>query len=144
MAILLGCDSVHLEYPTKLVLGDVTLGVFEGDRVGIVGRNGDGKSSLLRVLAGVQEPDAGRVTRTRGVEVGLLGQRDQLSDDETVHHAVGSSPMSPGKGSWASFRAASADGWTWPGSSWALGTCSRSTSRPTIWTCGPLTGLPTT
>lgn len=88
MAILLGCDSVHLEYPTKLVLGDVTLGVFEGDRVGIVGRNGDGKSSLLRVLAGVQEPDAGRVTRTRGVEVGLLGQRDQLSDDETVHHAV--------------------------------------------------------
>ena len=88
MAILLGCDSVHLEYPTKLVLGDVTLGVFEGDRVGIVGRNGDGKSLLLRVLAGVQEPDAGRVTRTRGVEVGLLGQRDQLSDDETVHHAV--------------------------------------------------------
>ena len=88
MAILLGCDSVHLEYPTKLVLGDVTLGVFEGDRVGIVGRNGDGKSSLLRVLAGVQEADAGRVTRTRGVEVGLLGQRDQLSDDETVHHAV--------------------------------------------------------
>ena len=88
MAILLGCDSVHLEYPTKLVLGDVTLGVFEGDRVGIVGRNGDGKSSLLRVLAGVQEADAGRVTRTRGVEMGLLGQRDQLSDDETVHHAV--------------------------------------------------------
>lgn len=88
MAILLGCDSVHLEYPTKLVLGDVTLGVFEGDRVGIVGRNGDGKSSLLRVLAGVQEADAGRVTRTRGVEVGLLGQRDQLSDDETVRHAV--------------------------------------------------------
>ena len=88
MAILLGCDSVHLEYPTKLVLGDVTLGVFEGDSVGIVGRNGDGKSSLLRVLAGVQEADAGRVTRTRGVEVGLLGQRDQLSDDETVHHAV--------------------------------------------------------
>lgn len=88
MAILLGCDSVHLEYPTKLVLGDVTLGVFEGDRVGIVGRNGDGKSSLLRVLAGVQEADAGRVTRTRGVEVGLLGQRDQLSDDETVYHAV--------------------------------------------------------
>ena len=88
MAILLGCDSVHLEYPTKLVLGDVTLGVFEGDRVGIVGRNGDGKSSLLRVLAGVQEADGGRVTRTRGVEVGLLGQRDQLSDDETVYHAV--------------------------------------------------------
>lgn len=88
MAILLGCDSVHLEYPTKLVLGDVTLGVFEGDRVGIVGRNGDGKSSLLRVLAGVQEADAGRVTRTRGVEVGLLGQRDQLLDDETVYHAV--------------------------------------------------------
>ena len=88
MAILLGCDSVHLEYPTKLILGDVTLGVSEGDRIGIVGRNGDGKSSLLRVLAGALEPDDGRVTRRRDVTVGLLAQRDELDDAATVHRAV--------------------------------------------------------
>ena len=88
MAILLGCDSVHLEFPTKLILGNVTLGVDEGDRIGIVGTNGDGKSTLLSVLAGTLEPDEGRVTHRRDVHVGLLGQRDSLDSDDTVHHAV--------------------------------------------------------
>lgn len=88
MAFLLGCDSVHLEFPTKLILGNVTLGVDEGDRIGIVGTNGDGKSTLLSVLAGTLEPDEGRVTHRRDVHVGLLGQRDSLDSDDTVHHAV--------------------------------------------------------
>ena len=88
MAILLGCDSVHLEYPTKLIARDVTLGVNEGDRIGIVGKNGDGKSSLLGVLSGEIEPDAGRVTRRRDVTVGVLGQRDALDNASTVHRAV--------------------------------------------------------
>ncbi|MDO4437101.1 MAG: ABC-F family ATP-binding cassette domain-containing protein [Coriobacteriaceae bacterium] len=88
MAILLGCDSVHLEFPTKLIADNVTLGVNEGDRIGIVGKNGDGKSSLLSVLAGVLEPDSGRVTRRRDVTVGVLGQRDSLVDGDTVHRAV--------------------------------------------------------
>ena len=88
MAILLGCDSVQLEYPTKRVLDGVTLGVNEGDRIGIVGKNGDGKSTLLSVLAGALEPDGGRVTHRRGLTVGLLGQRDALDDTDTVHHAV--------------------------------------------------------
>lgn len=88
MAILLGCDSVHLEFPTKLILGNVTLGVDEGDRIGIVGTNGDGKSTLLSVLAGTLEPDEGRVTHRRDVHVGLLGQRDSLDSDDSVHHAV--------------------------------------------------------
>lgn len=88
MAILLGCDSVHLEFPTKLIAQDVTLGVNEGDRIGIVGKNGDGKSSLLGVLSGSIEPDAGRVTRRRDVTVGVLGQRDALDSASTVHRAV--------------------------------------------------------
>ncbi len=88
MAILLGCDSVHLEFPTKLIARDVTLGVNEGDRIGIVGKNGDGKSSLLGVLSGSIEPDAGRVTRRRDVTVGVLGQRDALGSASTVHRAV--------------------------------------------------------
>lgn len=88
MAILLGCDSVHLEFPTKLIAQDVTLGVNEGDRIGIVGKNGDGKSSLLGVLSGAAPPDAGRVTRRRDVTVGVLGQRDALDSASTVHRAV--------------------------------------------------------
>ncbi|WP_085830156.1 ABC-F family ATP-binding cassette domain-containing protein [Collinsella vaginalis] len=88
MAILLGSDRVHLEFPTKLVLDDVTLGVAEGDRIGIVGVNGDGKSTLLSVLAGVLQPDDGRVTHRRDLHVGVLGQRDALEDDSTVQHAV--------------------------------------------------------
>lgn len=88
MAILLGCDKVHVEFPTKLILDDVTLGVGEGDRIGIVGKNGDGKSSLLSVLAGTLEPDVGRVTHRRDLHIGLLGQRDALDDASTVHRAV--------------------------------------------------------
>ncbi len=88
MAILLGCDGLSLDYPTKQVFRDVTLGVSEGDRIGIVGKNGDGKSTLLALLAGTVEPDAGRVTHRRDVRVGLLGQRDALDAADTVHHAV--------------------------------------------------------
>ncbi len=88
MAILFGCDAIQLEYPTKRVLDGVTLGVNEGDRIGIVGKNGDGKSTLLAVLAGALEPDDGRVTHRRGLTVGLLGQRDALDAADTVHHAV--------------------------------------------------------
>lgn len=88
MAFLLGCEKVGLEFPTKTVFESVSLGVDEGARVGIVGRNGDGKSTLLSLLAGAVDLDAGRVVRTRGVTVGLLSQTDELSDDDTVHHAI--------------------------------------------------------
>ena len=87
MAILLGCDALTLDFPTKQVFHDVTLGVDEGDRIGIVGKNGDGKSTLLALLAGALEPDEGRVTHRRDLAVGLLGQRDALDDAQTVHTA---------------------------------------------------------
>lgn len=93
MAILLGCDSISLDFPTKRVFKNVTLGVNEGDRIGIVGRNGDGKSTLINLLAGILEPDDGRVTHRRNLSVGLLGQHDDLDDSDTVRHAVvGSAP----------------------------------------------------
>ncbi len=88
MAFLLGCEKVRVDFPTKTVFEDVSLGVDEGARVGIVGRNGDGKSTLLRVLAGKVELDAGRVVRNGSVRVGLLGQSDALADDDTVECAV--------------------------------------------------------
>ncbi|MDJ1113343.1 ABC-F family ATP-binding cassette domain-containing protein [Microbacterium dauci] len=88
MAHLLGAEALHLEYPTKVVFDGVSLGVDEGDRIGIVGRNGDGKSSLMAMLAGRREPDSGRVTVRGGVTVGVLEQSDVLPDDLTVGGAV--------------------------------------------------------
>lgn len=88
MAFLLGCEKVRVEFPTKTVFTDLSLGVDEGARIGIVGKNGDGKSTLLRVLAGEVEVDDGRVIRTRGVSVGVLGQTDDLRDEDTVARAV--------------------------------------------------------
>ncbi|KHO18830.1 ABC-F family ATP-binding cassette domain-containing protein [Mycolicibacterium setense] len=88
MAHLLGGETLHLEYPTGVVFDSVTVGVSEGDRIGIVGRNGDGKSSLLAMLAGRLEPDSGRVTVRGGVRVGVLDQADTLDDADTVGHAV--------------------------------------------------------
>ncbi|MFE0752143.1 ABC-F family ATP-binding cassette domain-containing protein [Gordonia sp. NPDC058843] len=88
MAHLLGAETLGLEYPTTKVFESVSLGVNEGDRIGIVGRNGDGKSSLLAMLAGRLRPDSGRVTVRGGVRVGVLDQVDVFHDDETVGHAV--------------------------------------------------------
>jgi ATPase subunit of ABC transporter with duplicated ATPase domains len=88
VAFLLGCEKVSVEFSTREVLRDVSLGVDTGQRIGIVGRNGDGKTTLLRVLAGALEPDAGRVVRTRGVSVGVLGQSDALDDADTVQRAI--------------------------------------------------------
>ncbi len=88
MAHLLGAEALHLEYPTKVVFDGVSLGVDEGDRIGIVGRNGDGKSSLMAMLAGRREPDSGRVTVRGGVRIGMLDQADVLDDAGTVRHTI--------------------------------------------------------
>ena len=84
----LGLEHVSLAFATKTVFTDVTQGVFEGDRIGIVGRNGDGKSTLLKLLDGTQEPDSGRVTRRNGLTFGMLTQRDALDDNATLREAA--------------------------------------------------------
>ena len=84
----LGLERVSLEFATKTIFTDVTQGVFEGDRIGIVGKNGDGKSTLLRLLAGTMQPDSGRVTKRGGLTFGMLDQRDPLDDNATVREAA--------------------------------------------------------
>ena len=84
VAHLLGAEAVHLEYPTQVVFASITVGVSDGDRIGIVGRNGDGKSSLLGLLTGQVRPDSGRVTRRGGLRVGALSQADILDSGSTV------------------------------------------------------------
>ncbi|WP_167131390.1 ABC-F family ATP-binding cassette domain-containing protein [Paramicrobacterium chengjingii] len=88
MAHLLGGEALHLEFPTRVVFDSVTVGLNEGDRVGIVGRNGDGKSTLLALLAGRLEPDGGRVTMRRGTTIGVLDQRDVIDDNATVAETI--------------------------------------------------------
>ena len=84
MAHLLGAESLRLEYPTRVVFDGVSAGINDGDRIGVVGRNGDGKSSLLGMLTGRITPDAGRVTRRTGLRVGTLDQADTLDETRTV------------------------------------------------------------
>ena len=84
----LGLEHVSLAFAAKNIFTDVTQGVFEGDRIGIVGKNGDGKSTLLHLFKGTQEPDSGRVTMRNGLTFGMLDQRDPLDDNATVREAA--------------------------------------------------------
>jgi ATPase subunit of ABC transporter with duplicated ATPase domains len=142
VAHLLGAEAVHLEYPNQVVFESVTLGVNDGARIGIVGRNGDGKSSLLGLLTGQLHPDSGRVTRRSEVRVGALNQADTLDPDHIVGWTlVGDQPehqwagdarvrdvvgglVSISLGTQRSPRSvvASADGCSWPGCWSANGT----------------------
>jgi len=87
-ANLLNLERVSKSYGVRPLLTEVSLGVGAGERIGIVGRNGDGKTTLLEVMTGLEEPDSGRVSRTRGLLVGYLHQGDELDDTHTVREAV--------------------------------------------------------
>jgi len=84
----IGLEHVSLAFATKTIFTDVTQGVLEGDRIGIVGKNGDGKSTLLHLFRGTQEPDSGRVTKRGGLTFGMLDQRDPLDDNATIREAA--------------------------------------------------------
>ncbi len=88
MANLINVERATLGYGTRTLLDAVSLGVDEGDAIGVVGRNGDGKSTLLEVLTGVREPDSGRVTHTSGLSVGYLRQTDEFAAGCTVREVI--------------------------------------------------------
>ncbi|GAA1921080.1 ABC-F family ATP-binding cassette domain-containing protein [Nocardioides lentus] len=85
---LVNFEQVSKSYGVRPLLASVSLGIGVGERIGVVGRNGDGKTTLLEVLTGVEEPDDGRVSRTRGLVVGHLAQGDDLDDTSTVRETV--------------------------------------------------------
>ncbi|UCM88537.1 ABC-F family ATP-binding cassette domain-containing protein [Streptomyces marincola] len=85
---LANLESVRKVYGTRTVLDGVSLGVGEGDRIGVVGRNGDGKTTLVRVLARQEEPDSGRVTHSGGLRLGVLTQSDTLDPAATIRQEV--------------------------------------------------------
>ena len=85
---LVNLERVSKSYGVRPLLTEVSLGVGAGERIGVVGRNGDGKTTLLNVMTGAAEPDSGRVSRQRGLLIGYLRQTDELLDTHTVREAV--------------------------------------------------------
>jgi ABC transport system ATP-binding/permease protein len=85
---LLNLKDIEKGYASRSVLQGITLGISAGERIGLVGQNGGGKSTLLRLLAGLEEVDAGEITRAGDVGVALVGQRDELDERESVREAL--------------------------------------------------------
>ncbi|MEU8524693.1 MULTISPECIES: ABC-F family ATP-binding cassette domain-containing protein [Streptomyces] len=85
---LVNVEAVSKVYGTRALLDGVSLGVSEGDRIGVVGRNGDGKTTLIRMLAKLEEADTGRVTHSGGLRLGVLTQHDSLDPRATIRHEV--------------------------------------------------------
>ena len=85
---VLNLESVSKAFDIRPLLDDVSLGVDQGERIGIVGRNGGGKSTLLKIMAGVLPPDQGRVSRSNSVHVGILSQTDSAAVGATVREVV--------------------------------------------------------
>ena len=88
MSHLLGAEAISHEFPTKRVFDTVTVGISAGDRIGIVGRNGDGKSTLLKILTKQLSPDQGRVTMRSGLDVGFLSQADKFDPELSIASVV--------------------------------------------------------
>ena len=81
---LVNLHAVSKGYGSRSVLRDVTLGINEGERIGVVGDNGAGKSTLMRLLAGAEPPDEGTATHTTGLNAVLVSQRVDLTPQSTV------------------------------------------------------------
>jgi ATP-binding cassette subfamily F protein uup len=88
MANLINVERASVGYGTRTLLNGVSLGVDEGDAIGVVGRNGDGKTTLLQVLTATRPPDTGRVTHTSGLSVGYLHQADDFAADATIRDVI--------------------------------------------------------
>ena len=86
--MLLSAEHISINFGSRQLLSDVDLYLNEGDKVGVIGVNGTGKSTLLKVLAGLQEPDGGKVTRDPNVQVSILSQNPDMKDDATVLEQV--------------------------------------------------------
>ncbi len=85
---IINIEGVSKAFDIRPLLNNVSLGVSEGERIGIVGRNGGGKSTLLKVLAGIEQPDEGRVTSANWARLGMLNQVDTAEPGATVRDVV--------------------------------------------------------
>ena len=89
MANVINCTDVRVLAGERVLLDGLSLGIADGDAIGVVGRNGDGKSTLLKVLLGARVPDSGRVSLRGGASIGMLDQRDPGGDRKVGHVVLG-------------------------------------------------------
>src|SRR2546421_7003372 len=88
MSSILAANQITVRYNDRIVLDGLTLSIDERDRIGMVGRNGSGKSTFLRILAGLQQPDSGEITRRRDLMVGYLPQEFSLDTNLNVEQNI--------------------------------------------------------
>lgn len=101
MAHLLNAENIRVSLAARTLLDGLSLGLDDGQRIGVVGRNGDGKSTLLRVLTARQEPDEGRVTHARGLQIGFLTQVDEPGEGTVLERVLGPDLLAAGEHVWA-------------------------------------------
>ena len=81
---LLTAENLAKYYGAQDVFGDISLQINYGDKIALVGPNGEGKSTLLRIIAGLEEPTAGQIHRKRGLNIGFLPQQSELAGERTL------------------------------------------------------------
>ena len=88
MEILLSCRDLSKSYGLRVLFNGITLGLFKGERTGLIGPNGSGKSTLLRILTGLETPDAGELSARRGLRMGYVAQEDNFDKSQTVEQSL--------------------------------------------------------
>ncbi|HEY9060351.1 MAG TPA: ABC-F family ATP-binding cassette domain-containing protein [Pseudobacteroides sp.] len=81
---ILSAEGISKSYSEKILFNDISLGINEGEKIGLIGINGVGKSTLLKVIAGVETSDTGRIIKGSGVRIGYLSQNPDLKKGMTV------------------------------------------------------------
>ena len=85
---LINIESISKQYGVAPILDSISLGIAESERIGVVGRNGGGKSTLMKVIAGLEPADSGRVTKSTWAKVGYLNQSDSASSTTSVRDLI--------------------------------------------------------
>ncbi|MDR1431783.1 MAG: ATP-binding cassette domain-containing protein, partial [Propionibacteriaceae bacterium] len=88
MANLVNAEQVSIAFGTRVLLDQATLGLSSGEVIGVVGRNGDGKTTLLDILTGKTTPDSGKVTHSNRLSLGYLSQLDDIRSETSVRDAI--------------------------------------------------------
>ncbi|KIC71837.1 putative ABC transporter ATP-binding protein [Candidatus Protochlamydia amoebophila] len=91
MTLLLSCQELTKSFSSRLLFKDMSLGIFRGDKIGLIGPNGSGKSTLLKILAGLESPDEGEVARNRSLRIGYIPQEtnfEPISIQDIVSHSL--------------------------------------------------------
>ena len=86
--VILSALELEVHYGEQIVLDKASLSVHENDRIGLVGRNGAGKSTFLKVISGTVVPDAGKVAKKKDLVIGFLSQEFTLDETRTVHENI--------------------------------------------------------